>query len=140
MMAAFTAVQTGIKMGKDISSLGKELGKLFDGIDAAKSDHAKRKSGLSANEEALETFVAKKQAEDLENNLRQIVIATRGVNAWQELVRLRADIRVKRQKDLEDKKRRRAEMFDTVLIWLLIAAGLAVVTGLAVAIYWTRTQ
>ena len=104
MMAAFTAVKSGIAMGKEIHSLGKELGSLFDAIDGAKSQHNKKKSGRSANEEALETFVAKKQAEDMEDNLRQIVISTRGPSAWQELVRLRAEIRVKRQKEAEEKR------------------------------------
>lgn len=139
MMAAFTAVKSGIAMGKEIHSLGKELGSLFDAIDGAKSQHSKKKAGRSANEEALETFVAKKQAEDLENNLRQIVIATRGPSAWQELVRLRAEIRVKRQKEAEEKARRRAQMFETVLIWLLVAAFLMVICGLGLAIYLTRT-
>ena len=139
MMAAFTAVKSGIAMGKEIHSLGKELGSLFDMIDGAKQTHNKKKSSRSANEEALETFVAKKQAEDLEDQLRQIVIHTRGVSAWQELVRLRADIRVKRQKEEEERLRRRDQMFETVLIWVMVAALLMVFSGLGLAIYLTRT-
>ena len=139
MMAAFTAVKSGIAMGKEIHSLGKELGSLFDAIDGAKSQHNKKKSGRSANEEALETFVAKKQAEDMEDNLRQIVISTRGPSAWQELIRLRAEIRVRRQKEAEEKARRRAQLFETILIWVLVAAFLMVICGLGLAIYLTRT-
>jgi ABC-type phosphate transport system permease subunit len=139
MMAAFTAVKSGIAMGKEIHSLGKELGSLFDMIDGAKRTHNKKKSGRSANEEALETFVAKKQAEDLENQLRDIVIQTRGISAWQELVRLRADIRVRRQQEHEESLRRRDQVIEATLMWILVATIIGIVLSVGLAIYLART-
>jgi hypothetical protein len=34
-MASFAAIKTGVKLGKDMQSLGKDLGKLFTAIDDA---------------------------------------------------------------------------------------------------------
>lgn len=129
--AAYAAVQTGIKMGKELSSLGKDLGVLFDFIDNAKSGHAKKKKG-SANEEALSTFIEAKQAEDMEENLRNIVIQTRGVGAWAELVKLRADIRVKRKKEEADKIKRRNQLIEDISFYILVFGAVLIVSGVGI--------
>tara|TARA_E500000178_G_scaffold350439_1_gene409391 strand:+ start:353 stop:799 length:447 start_codon:yes stop_codon:yes gene_type:complete len=129
--AAYAAVQTGIKMGKELSSLGKDLGVLFDFIDNAKSGHAKKKRG-SANEEALSTFIEAKQAEDMEENLRNIVIQTRGVGAWAELVKLRADIRVKRKKEEADRIKRRNQLIEDISFYILVFGAVLIVSGVGI--------
>ena len=129
--AAYAAVQTGIKMGKELSSLGKDLGVLFDFIDNAKSGHAKKKRG-SANEEALSTFIEAKQAEDMEENLRNIVIQTRGVGAWAELVKLRADIRVQRKKEEADRIKRRNQLVEDIGFYLLVILAVLVTTAIGI--------
>jgi len=118
-LTIFAGVKAGIAAGKEIASLAKDLGSLFDAIDSAKSNHEKKKNSpfSSANEEALDTFVKRKQADDIEEQLRQIVISTRGFSAWNELLALRKDIRVQRKKDLEAKKKKREELFDQIVLW-----------------------
>ena len=93
-LGAYAALKAGVKAGRDIQSLASEIGQLWAGIDAVKHNYNKAKNSpfRTAEEEAMDEFVAKKQAEDLEHNLREIVIATRGHSGWQELLRLRADI------------------------------------------------
>ena len=118
-------------MGKEMASLGKDLGVLFDFIDNAKSGHAKKKRG-SANEEALSTFIEAKQAEDMEENLRNIVIQTRGVGAWAELVKLRADIRVQRKKEEADKIKRRNQLIEDIGFYLLVFGAVLLVTGVGI--------
>lgn len=119
-MAAFSVVSAGIKAGKDIASLARPLGKLFDGIEDAKKDHSQKRNGafssLSANEEALSTFMAKKQAEDLEKQLREIVVNTRGVSAWHELLKLRVDIKKQRQEEERRVKRELAERNELIIV------------------------
>jgi CHASE3 domain sensor protein len=118
-LTIFAGVKAGIAAGKEIASLAKDLGSLFDAIDSAKSNHEKKKSSpfSSANEEALDTFVKRKQADDIEEQLRQIVISTRGFSAWNELLALRKDIRVQRKKDLAAKKKKQEELFDQIILW-----------------------
>lgn len=118
-LTIFAGVKAGIAAGKEITSLAKDLGALFDAIDGAKKDHDKKKNSLfsSANEEALDTFVKRKQADDIEEQLRAIVISTRGFSAWNELLALRKDIRVKKKNDLAAKKKKQQELFDQIILW-----------------------
>lgn len=123
-LASFSAIKAGVAAGKEIHSLTKDIGQLWGAIDQIKSDHSAKKSSAfgSAEEEALSTFIAKKQAEDLENQLRQIVMATRGISGWQELVRLRTEIKVRQKEEREARLRKRAEMIE----WAWIIGGLTV--------------
>ena len=69
--------------------------------------------------------MAKQKAKDLEDQLRQIIILTRGVGAWAELVKMRGDIRVKRQEERARLKKEREELIQTIVI-ILIVIGVAV--------------
>ena len=131
-MAAFSAIKAGVSAGREIASLGKEIGSLFDAIDSVKGDHQKKKSRqiMSANEEALDTFVARKQAEDLEHQLRQIVIATRGISAWQELIRLRGQIRTERAEAERSKRARRQKLVEDIVLWV----GIILLIGICLAV------
>jgi hypothetical protein len=92
-MASFTAIKSGIKVGKDISSLGKDLGKMWTAIDDAKNTHAQATKGKgSAQEKALTTYIAAVQARDLEDQLRSIIIDTRGFKGWNELQAIRQQV------------------------------------------------
>lgn len=118
-MASFTAIKAGVSAGKEITSLAKDIGSLFEAIDQAKDNHDKKRSSIfsSANEEALDTYVNRKKAEDLENNLREIIISARGYSGWQELVTLRKEVRLRNKKELEDKKKRNAALFEKIVLW-----------------------
>ena len=92
-MASFAAVKTGVKLGKDISSLGKDLGKMWTAIDDAKNTHAQATKGKgSAQEKALSTYIAAVKARDLEEQLRSIIIDTRGFKGWNELQAIRQQV------------------------------------------------
>lgn len=126
---AFAAVKAGISAGKELHGMVKDLASFFDAIDGATEKHqnAQQKSFSSANEEALSTFMAKQQARDLENQLREIVMATRGYHAWQELVKIRVDIKRKRKEAEQKARLKKEEFWDSVLIWFLgIALALLV--------------
>jgi len=135
-VASFGAIKAGVAAGKEIQSLAKDIGSLWDSIDAVKQDHAKKKNSplnLSVNEEAMQTFMAKKQAEDLEDELRTIITYSRGISAWQELIRLRGDIRRERAAALALKQKQRREMLETIGISIL---ALAIVSTICVLGYF----
>jgi hypothetical protein len=133
-VAAFNGIKAGVAAGKEISSLAKDIGKMFDAIDSVKQEHnnEKNKPFQSANEEALQTFINKKQAEDLEDNLRAIVIATRGPSAWQELIRMRVEVRKKRQEEEEARRRRRQELIEALGTWFLVIVIVVVIGGIGI--------
>jgi len=128
-LAAFSAIKAGVAAGKEIQSLAGDIGSLWDSIEAIKADHTKKKAKkiLSVNEEAMETFIAKKQAEDMENQIRELVINTRGLDAWHELIRLRVQIKKDRIAAEKKAKADRKETLDTILISLLILAGVTII-------------
>lgn len=142
LMASYSAIKSGVAAGKEIHSLGKHIGSMFDAIDDIRNDHNKAKGNplRSANEEAMETFIAKKKAEDLEHNLRQIVMATRGYDGWMELQRLRGQLRTQRAEAEKKKKRERAQLMDTLLTSLTVVLGIVVVCIIAIGGLWAARQ
>lgn len=142
LMGSFTAIKAGVSAGREITSLAKDVGKLFDAIDDIRNDHNKAKGNpiRSANEEAMETFIAKKKAEDIEKQLRNIVIATRGMNGWQELQKLRADIRHDRTVEEKRRKKARAAFVESFWTVVLVLFGIIILCCAAFGGLWIARQ
>ena len=136
--AAFTAIKKGVAVGQDIENMAGTLGKWMGAVsDIKKAEEMNKKPTLfkklfaagSVEEEAMEIFMAKKKAEDMREQLKQIIMLTRGMSAWQELLRTEADVRKRRQKMIYDQKERQKKLIDGILIGVLVA----VCTGAIVA-------
>ena len=84
----------------------------------------------SVEEEALQIFMAKKKAEDMREQLRQIIVATRGPSAWDELIKTEGDIRKKRQAAVYEQQERRQKALETVAIIGAVVVLASVVMGL----------
>ena len=92
-LASMATIKSGLKLGKDFMELSKELGKVWDGIEGAKNQHTQnRKSKRGVNEEALETYMASVKARDLEEELRRVILETRGMSGWRELQKIKTQI------------------------------------------------
>ena len=89
-----------------------------------------RKRPGSVEEEALQIFMAKKKAEDMREQLRQIIVTTRGPSAWDELIKTEADIRKKRQAAVYEQQERRQKAIETAAIIFAIMVLASVVMGL----------
>ena len=83
----------------------------------------------SVEEEALQIFMAKKKAEDMREDLRNIISMTRGPSAWQELLKTERDIRVKRQQMIYAQEEARAKFFEVIAIIGAILAMAGVIAG-----------
>ena len=130
--AAFNAVKKGVEMGQDIEHMAGQIGKWMGAVsDIDKSGEYAKKPPLfkklfakgSVEEEALAAFMAKKKAEDMREQLKQIISATRGPGAWQELIATEVDIRKKRQKAIYDQKERQKHFWEIVVITTATASG-----------------
>lgn len=124
-ISAVAAIKNGVRLGKDISSLGKEVGQLWGAIDKVNEQHAKKKNSpfRTVEEEAMETFLAKQKAKDLEEELRTIIIYSRGQSAWQELLRLRADIKRQRKEEEKKRKQERQELLEVIALSVALIVG-----------------
>ena len=97
--AAFAAVKGGISAGKSLMNMTKEISSFFDAADEANKEHQKKKSSVfaSANEEAMSSYMAKVQASELEAELRELIVNSRGLSSYNELQSIRREIRLERK-------------------------------------------
>tara|TARA_Y200000002_G_C22517685_1_gene594121 strand:+ start:148 stop:642 length:495 start_codon:yes stop_codon:yes gene_type:complete len=139
--AAFSVIKKGFQMGRDVETMAGDLGRWMGAVsDIKKADEYAKKPPLfkklfaagSVEEEAMAAFMAKKKAEDMREELRNIISFTRGPSAWQELIQTEANIRKKRQEMIYAQEERRKKLIEIILI---CAAGLLVV-GLIFLFVW----
>lgn len=136
---AFNTIKAGFAAGREIESMAGDLGRWMGAVsDIKKAEEYNKKPPLfkklfqagSVEEEAMQIFMAKKKAEDMRAELKQIISFTRGPSAWEELLKTEGDIRKKRQKAIYDQEERRRKVLEAVAI----ALGIVVVGGFAIFI------
>ena len=120
---AYKTIVAGFKVGKQVESMSKDLGRWMGAIQAVKEGHSKKKNRMfgSVEEEALETFAMKKKAIAMENELRTFVNMNYGPNAWNEVIRIQADIRKqKKEAELEAQRKQRQVIENTIIGGLVL--------------------
>ena len=120
---AYKTIVAGFKVGKQVESMSKDLGRWMGAIQAVKEGHSKKKNRMfgSVEEEALETFAMKKKAIAMENELRTFVNMNYGPNAWNEVISIQAQIRKqKKEAELEAQRRQRQIVENTIIGGLVL--------------------
>ena len=120
---AYKTIVAGFKVGKQVESMSKDLGRWMGAIQAVKEGHSKKKNKMfgSVEEEALETFAMKKKAIAMENELRTFVNYNYGPNAWNEVIRIQAEIRKqKKEAQIEAQRRQRQAVENTIIGGLVL--------------------
>ena len=131
---AFNTIKAGFAAGREIESMAGDLGRWMGAVsDIKKAEEYTKKPPLfkklfaagSVEEEAMQVFMAKKKAEDMREELKQIISFTRGPSAWEELLRTEADIRKKRQQAIYDQKERQRQIMEVigVIVLVLVIGG-----------------
>jgi len=127
--SAFNAIKKGFEVGRDIESMAGDMGRWMGAVsDIKKAEEYNKKPPLfkkifaagSVEEEAMQIFMAKKKAEDMRAELKQIISFTRGPSAWDELLRTEGEIRKKRQQAIYDQKERQRKILEVIAICILI--------------------
>ena len=145
--AAFNAIKAGFGVGRDIESMAGDLGRWMNWIsDLKKAEELNKKPPIfkklfqagSVEEEAMQIFMAKKKAEDMREQLKQIIIMTRGLSAWDELIKTEADIRKKRQNMIYAQQERRQEIMNLCAIILLLIGLGGLIVGVVYLIMMDR--
>ena len=136
--SAFNLIKKGFQAGRDIEGMAGDLGRWMGAVsDIKKAEEYSKKPPLfkklfaagSVEEEAMQAFMAKKKAEDMREELKKMIMFTRGVGAWEELLRTEGEIRKKRQKAIYDQEERRRKLFE----WIAIGFLITVITGF---VFW----
>ena len=127
---AFNAIKKGFEVGRDIESMSGDLSRWMGAAsDINKADEYAKKPPLfkklfasgSVEEEAMATFMAKKKAEDMRYQLKQLISLTRGPQAWEELLRTEGEIRKKRQRMIYEQKERQRQIVELTAIVIGVA-------------------
>lgn len=134
--AAFHAIKKGIALGRELQDMGAQLGEWSAAISDLNFLEQKSKdpplhkvlSG-SVEREALEIFAAKKKAKEMRQELRVLIQYQYGMEAWDELIAIEAEIRKQRQKAVYAHEKRKQEIVEGLAIVALLALGSLVLFG-----------
>ena len=131
---AFNAIKKGFEVGRDIESMSGDLSRWMGSVsDINKAGEYAKKPPLfkklfaagSVEEEAMASFMAKKKAEDMRYQLKQLISLTRGPAAWDELLKTEGEIRKKRQRLIYEQQERQRQIFE----WSAIIVGIGGIGG-----------
>ena len=119
---AYKTIVAGFKVGKQVENMSKDLGRWMGAIQAVKEGHSKKKNRMfgSVEEEALETFAMKKKAIAMENELSNFVNLNYGPNAWNEVIRIQAEIRKQKKEAQIEAQQRQRQMVENTIIGGLV--------------------
>tara|TARA_B100000214_G_scaffold373384_1_gene353615 strand:- start:1037 stop:1417 length:381 start_codon:yes stop_codon:yes gene_type:complete len=118
-------------MSKDAQSIGRDLARVWSAIDDVKAD---AKNAKKAGGSAMEKFIALKQAEDMEQNLIQIIRATRGEKGLRQFMALRKEEKKAMEASaIEARKRLRkwADILTYTIGFLIFIGGTALLIYIA---------
>ena len=126
--AAFNAVKKGISIGKDIESMASDLGRWMGALSdldmlekEAKNPPIFKKlfANKSVEQEAVETFAAKRNAEQQRTDLKNFIGMMYGKSKWDELIAMEGKIRKQRQETLYIQRQRRRK-FVEIVAWIVM--------------------
>ena len=118
--AAFNTIKKGFEVGRDIESMYGDIGRWMTSVEAVEKEAKSAKSrGISVEEEALEIFAHQKKVKAMEEELRTFINLSHGPTAWNEVLRIQAEIRKKRKEAILRAKREREQL----IMWIIIGFG-----------------
>ena len=141
--AAYNALKKGIEVGRELQDMGSQLATWAGAISdieflAKKAENPPWwKVGGNVQAEAIEIFAVKKKIQAQRDELRTHIQFAYGHGAWEELLRIEAQVR-KRKRETEHRKAEIKETLVTVtLVGLTFLAGTA---GLALLVWILMMQ
>ena len=126
--SAFTAIKSGVEVGKQLTDLSHQIIKFVGGMSKVEGEHKKKKNSwfTSSNEQALDTFFSLQKVHQMEEQLREVFMLYGNINMWNEFVAIRAKIRKERRIKREREAREKAETIK-LLSYCGIIAGLLII-------------
>ena len=139
--AAYNFLKKGVQVGRDLQDMGQQLqqwANCMADIDQAEKMAEKppwyKALGGGTQAQAMEVFLARKQAQKMRDELREIIShpAILGPSHWQEFLRIEAEIRKKkREHDF-----RKMEIKQAIMEWAAGIALFVIAVGVLVGFVW----
>ena len=138
---AFTAIKKGFAIGRDIESMGKDLGRWLTAVSDI--DHTEKKAknpsllqklfkGDEIKTSAIEAFTAKKKLEAQRQELKSFINFHYGANSWNEILHMEGQIRKQRQKEIYERQEFRRKIFE----WIGIVILCCTIIGFIILLAW----
>ena len=130
---AFNGIKRAFHAGRELDSMSQDLSRWMGAVSDIDNAHKSAKnpsllkkvmSGKTIEQEAIEAFTAKKQLEQQRNDLRTFIQFSHGQSAWEELLRMEKDIRLRRQKEVYDKQKFREKIITIVVLTIVLSVGI----------------
>ncbi len=141
--AAFNGIKQAFNAGRDLEAMAGDLSRWMGAVSDVDHIHKSSKSpsmlkkmfaAQSVEQEAIESFAAKKKLQQQRDDLKTYIMFSQGTKAWDELLQTEANIRKQRKKLIYEAKQRREYIINVIGITLGSAAIVAMVTVLAYVI------
>jgi hypothetical protein len=137
-------LKKGIEIGKDITSMGSQLGSWATAVadldfianKASSPPWYKSMSG-SAQSEAIEIYAAKQQAAAMRDELRTYIRLTGGENKWLEFLNIEAKVRRERAEH-EHRKAAMIEKITSIVLFVLFFSTALGLAGFLIWFAWTH--
>ena len=137
--SAFQAIRKGCQIGRDLEGMGKDLsrwGKAMADFDFAAKQIEKppwyKAMGGGIEAQAMELFVQRRQIQAQREELRKWISASLGPSAWQELLKIEAEVR-KAQREHEYK---RIEIRQKIIEWTAGILLFVICVGALFVLVW----
>ena len=142
--SAFQAIRKGCQVGRDLEGMGKDLsrwGKAMADFDFAAKQIEKppwyKAMGGGIEAQAMELFVQRRQIKAQRDELRTWISGTLGPSAWQELLKIEAEVRQAQR----EHEYRRIEMRQKIIEWSAGILLFVICVGALAGLVWLmRTQ
>lgn len=141
---AFNALKQGIEYGKQIEDMAGSLSKWSGAISDLEFLDRKAQNppwwaalGSDTQGQAIEIFAAKKKAQAMRDELRTYVNFQYGPSAWDEILRIEAQVRKQKQQH----EYRKQEIKEAIINWTIgILLFITMVSGFAGGVWYFATH
>lgn len=140
--SAYSAIKKGIEIGRELQDMGGQLSQWATAVSDLEFLERRTQDppwykmfGNSVQAEAVEIFAARKKIEQQRAELKLFIQYSHGQSAWEELLKIEADVRKRRAAHEHRKAEIKEMIISGILIFLMvssISAFLAVVLWLYV--------
>lgn len=129
--AAYGMIKKGIAVGREIQDMGSQLSTWATAISDLEFLETKAKNppwykafGSNTQAEAVEIFAARKKIEAQRAELKQFIQFSYGQTAWEELLRIEAQVRKQRQQTEYKKQELKETAITIAVVCLALLAGI----------------
>jgi len=129
--AAYSFVKKAVEAGREIEDIGGQLGTWFSACaDLKQAEEDSRDPPLfkkllhkgSVEQEAVENLMRRKKIEQQEKELRELIVYRFGVDTYREMMEERRQIRNSRERVTELQRKKKAKIFQNIIVIGLIVA------------------